>query len=149
MDCPSLTASELFYRSSCKKYPDLMSYMMDANIRELILNPTGLFFADSNGDTSDTFKEQISFLMNELLRVHQSTFKRLKKTSVARHSLFLKKKSVGLLRLDSPAQMEFYKEGVLDLGIMGDKKGVLYVYTPNSPIHVNYTELSYFLGTFN
>ncbi len=149
MDSPSLTTSELFYRSSCKKYPDLMPYMMDASIRELILNPTGLFFAGSNGCTSDTFKEQISFLMNELLRVHQSTFKRLKKTSLARHSLFLKKKSAGLLRLDSPAQMEFYKEGVLDLGIGGDKKGMLYVYVPNSAIHVNYTELSYFLGTFN
>lgn len=149
MDCPSLTASELFYRSSCKKYPDLMPYMMDANIRELILNPTGLFFAGSSGYTNETFKEQISFLMSEFLRVHQNPFKRLKKTSLARHSLFLKKKSVGLLRLDSPSQMEFYKEGVLDLGMTGDKKGVLYVYTPNSTIHVNYTELSYFLGTFN
>ena len=126
-----------------------MSYMMDANIRELILNPTGLFFAGSSGYTNETFKEQISFLMNELLRVHQGMSKRFRKTSIAQHSLFLKKKSVGLLRLDNPSQIEFYKEGVLDLGLTGDKKGVLYVYTPNSAIHVNYTELSYFLGTFS
>lgn len=149
MDCPSLVTSELFYRSSCKRYSDLMSYMVDTKVHELILNPAGLFFAGSNTYISTALKEQILFLMEELLRVHKNTFKRCKKDNVGQYNLFLKKKSIGLLRLDSPSQMEFYKEGVLDLSITGDKKGLLYVYTPDSTIHVNYAELSYFLGTFN
>ncbi len=144
MDCPSLCSSELFYRSSGKKYPDLIPHLLDPKVHELLLNPMGLFCASSNDYVSLPLKEQMLFLMSEILRIHDP-----KHGTIINHSFSLKKKSCGLFRLDHAAQMGFYREGVLDLSIAGDKNGLLYVYTPDNKIYLNYIEFYYYFGIFN
>ncbi len=153
MECLSLLNSEQFYLSSCKRYPTLMTYFTDSEARELMLNPAGLLCVTSQHETctytNTVLKEQILFLMDEIMRVHDSNRNVSKAYNRLQPSLFLKKKSSGLLRLDSPLQQTFYEEGVLDLAITGYKEGTLYVYTISSRIHVNYSEFSYFFSACN
>lgn len=153
MECLSLLNSEQFYRSSCKRYPDLMPYFTDFEARELVLNPESLLCIDSKHETftyADTvLKEQILSLIADLMRIHNSNRNFSKADRRLHINLFLTKKSEGLLRLDSPSQQIFYKDGVLDLAITGYNEGTLYVYSLASKIHVNYFEFSYFFSACN
>ncbi len=149
MECLSLLNIEQFYRSSCKRYSALMPYFTDSEARELMLDPAGLLCIDTFIYANPVLKEQILLLMTEIMRVHNKNRNLPKTYSRLQPSLFLKKKSSGLLRLESPSQQAFYENGVLDLAITGYKEGMLCVYVLDSKIHVNYFEFAYFFGARN
>lgn len=153
MECLSLLNSEQFYRSSCKRYSDLMTYLTDSGAHKLILNPESLlqinFKNETFSYTNTVLKEQILLLMDEIMRVHGANKNWPKTNHRLQMNLFLKKKSEGLLRLDSSLQQNFYKEGVLDLAITGYKEGTVYIYSLASKTHVNYVEFAYFFGASN
>lgn len=149
MECLSLLNIEQFYRSSCKRYSALIPYFTDTEVRELMLSPEGFLCVDTFTYANTVLKEQILFLMDEIMRVHDINRNLSESYRRLQPSIFLKKKSSGLLRLDSPSQQDFYEEGVLDLAINGYKEGTLYVYVLASKLHVNYFEFSYFFGACN
>ena len=126
---------------------------MHSDVCELMLNPEGLLCVDLKHKTSTyidaLLQKQTLFLVNELRRVHGVNNRLSLAYTELQPSLFLKKKSSGLLRLDNASQQSFYEEGVLELAITGHKEGILYVYALASKIHVNYVEYSYFFGVRN
>jgi hypothetical protein len=126
---------------------------MHSDVCELMLNPEGLLCVDFKYMTSTyidaLLKKQTRLLVNELRRVHAVNSRLSMAYTELQPSLFLKKKSSGLLRLDNISQQAFYEKGVLELAITGHKEGTLYVYTLASKIHANYVEYAYFFGVRN
>ena len=129
-----------------------MPYITHPETRDIVLNAEGMLWVNHNCErftyASVTLREQISILVEEILRVHNDGISTTAQSALQTR-LFLKRKSAGTLRLKDENHHLFYKEGVLDLAMSSINQGSLHINILANNMYIHYIEFSYSIGTFN
>lgn len=90
-----LLTKDSFYQSSLKNYFALMPYITHPETRDIVLNAEGMLWVNHNCErftyASVTLREQISILVEEILRVHNDGISTTAQSALQTR-LFFKKK---------------------------------------------------------